>query len=126
MRLLTTIATLVLATACSVSTTSADGRTFTESGPLRFEVSDVISQPGVLWVQPGVAAENGAIVARHTRYGSLCRYAVTARADVQGNRVGFHVAFSERLTACTAEVRALSYVATLGTAPGTYDVFVIH
>src|SRR4051812_18006978 len=110
MRNLACLAALLIATGCSgVTTTSGDQSVVTESGGLRFEASDFLAQPGMLFAKPSVTAEGGTIVARSTRYGSLCRFAVTGHADVQANRIGLHVGFSERLTICTAEIRALSY-----------------
>ena len=96
------------------------------NGALRLDLSDFPAQPGVMWALPSVAAAPGAIVVGATQYGSLCIFEVTGEAQVQGSAVEIRLHFSERLTVCTADVRALRYTATLSVPPGTYDVTVVH
>jgi hypothetical protein len=118
--------------ACSVSSMTGVDSEFTASdsvvvtGPLRFSLKDFLATPGVLWALPSITPQTGAIVVENTRYGSMCIYAVTASADVSGRRVGLHVRYSQRLTSCTAEIRAIRYQATLSLPAGSYDVAVIH
>ena len=62
-----------------------------------------------------------------TRSGSLCLFDVAGRADVSASALTLHLTFAERLTVCTAEIRALTYRAAVsGLAKGTYDLRVIH
>jgi hypothetical protein len=129
---------LAAAAACSASTAAdvghptdvqnAAGDSVQVNGPLRLVVKDTLARPGVFYALPSITAETGAIVVSNTRYGSLCRLAVSGRADIQGNTIGLHVTFAERLTMCTSEIRALTYDATVsGLSHGTpYDVAVIH
>ncbi len=96
------------------------------SGPLRLEVKDFPAQPGILWALPSITPGTGTVVVQNTRYGSLCVWAVSGNAVVQGARIDLHIGFSARLTSCTADVRALQYTATITAPAGTYDVTVIH
>jgi hypothetical protein len=95
-------------------------------GSLRLELRDSLSPGGILWALPSVTGQTGSVMVENTRYGSLCRFAVTGRADVQPGRIGLHIAYSERLTSCTAEIRKLQYVATITAPAGPYEVAVIH
>lgn len=97
-------------------------------GALRLETRDMPASSGTTppFGPPAVTATAGAIEVNRQQYGSLCRHAVTGNADVHGSTIGLHIVFTERLTMCTAELRVLQYKATLSTAPGTYDVAVIH
>ena len=98
------------------------------NGPLLLVVTDSLAQPGVMFALPSITPREGAIVVSNTRYGSLCRFAVSGYADVHGNTIGLHVGFTERLTSCTAEIRSVRYDATIsGLARATpYTVSVIH
>jgi hypothetical protein len=98
------------------------------NGALRLETHDapIASATMPPFGPPAIAATAGAIEVTRQQYGSLCRHAVTGHADVNGSTIGLHIVFTERLTMCTAELRVLQYKATLATAPGTYDVAVIH
>ncbi len=98
------------------------------NGPLRLELHDMplFQAPSALNTAPVIAARAGAITVSKSQFGSLCRYAVTGSADTQGERIGVHLVFAERLTMCTADVRVLRYEATVTTAPGTYSVALIH
>jgi hypothetical protein len=125
----------LLCGACSGATTSRDGGRLDPTavhnethvnGSLRLELQDYPTNAGIFFALPSVAAGDGSIVVENTRYGSLCRFAVDGRADQAGNTIGLHISFSERLTLCTQEIRALKYTATLTEQPGTYNVFVIH
>lgn len=121
---------LAFGAACSAGKVSSIDTSNSEQpqidGPLRFEVSDARSQPGILWALPSVSAANGKVTVQNTQYGSLCQFAVTGSVQQQGRKLDLHVGFSERLTACIADVRALSYKATITEPSGTYDVTVIH
>lgn len=96
------------------------------NGVLRMDLQDYPTNPGIMFALPSVTAGDGTIDVQNTRYGSLCRFAVDGRVDASGNTLGLHVSFTERLTSCTAEIRALKYTATLTEPPGTYNLFVIH
>jgi hypothetical protein len=132
---LTGLLLLALTASCAASITGDDASgtdlngaqdTLKVNGPLRLALRDFSTPGGILWALPSVTPQAGAIVVENTRYGSLCRNAVTGRADIQARTVALHVTFSERTTICTGEIRALRYTATIATAPGTYDVAVIH
>ena len=75
---------------------------------------------------PSVFPSAGAIEVLNTQYGSLCRYAVSGGASVNGGSVDLRVTFNTRLAACTNEIRALSYHATIAVPAGPYDVTLIH
>jgi hypothetical protein len=96
------------------------------NGPLRLDLRDFTSPPGIMFALPSVTPGTGNLVVENTRYGSLCRFEVSGRADVKGHTIGVHIGFAERLTVCTAEIRALTYKATLSVPAGSYDVAVIH
>jgi predicted ATPase len=96
------------------------------NGSLRFAIRDFPTGGGIFWALPSVTAGTQSIVVEHTRYGSLCRYAVAGRTQIQGNRIELHVDFAQRLTLCTADIRALRYTATVSGLSGTYEVAVIH
>lgn len=98
------------------------------NGQLLLVVTDSLARPGVMFALPSITAQQRSIVVSNTRYGSLCRLGVSGYADVHGNTIGLHVAFTERLTLCTAEIRSLRYDATVsGLSSGkAYDVAVIH
>jgi predicted ATPase len=96
------------------------------NGSLRFAIRDFATSGGIFWALPSVTAGTQSIVVESTRYGSLCRYAVTGTSPIQGNRIELRVRFAERLTLCTADIRALSYTATVSGLSGTYAVAVIH
>ena len=122
---------LALAVACSGSTVAVDDHSATHDtvsvvGPLHLAVTDFTTHGGILWALPSITPAVGGVVVDNTRYGSLCRFDVAGRADVQGGRIDLHVEFGERLTLCTAEIRALRYTAIVDAAPGTYAMTVIH
>lgn len=96
------------------------------SGPLRLELRDEPAVGGVLFVSPSVSSASGAVVVRHTRYGSLCQLAVSGTAAIQPTKLDLHVSFEQRTAICSQEIRALSYTATIAAAPGTYNVTVIY
>lgn len=112
---------LAAAASCSAAPTSND-----TNGPFHLEVKDFQTQGGIFWALPSVTPSAGKIVVENTRYGSLCQFDVSGNAQTDGNKIAVHVTFSERLTACTADIRALRYTATLSEPAGTYDVSVIH
>jgi len=126
------------ATACSansatdvthvVATQNVARDSIQASGPLLLVVTDSLARPGVMFALPSITPQQGSIVVSNTRYGSLCRFAISGYADVRGDAIGLHVAFTERLTSCTAELRAVRYDATIsGLSRGkAYDVAVIH
>jgi hypothetical protein len=85
-----------------------------------------MSRPRVVPDEPCLT-RRGEVTARAIRYGSLCALAVTGRAEVAGNRISLHVAFTPRLTLCTADVRGLRYDAAIGgLTPGRYEVHILH
>ena len=132
------VAALILGSACTSATTATESESSSSrsvfwdvvetKGPFRLAVRDSAARMGVLFGTPTIQSLPGAITVENTRYGSLCVYDVTGHADVQGRKIGVHVAFTERLTSCAAETRALSYQATLSelTSGASYDVAVIH
>ena len=122
---------IVPALGCSESkvtdvTSDTTHNSISVSGPLRFAVTDFSTQAGVLWALPSITPAVGAVEVENTRYGSLCRFDVTGRAETQGNKIDLFVQFDERLSLCIAEIRALRYTAIISEPPGTYDVTVIH
>jgi hypothetical protein len=130
-RLLALLLTLAVAACSADSTTSptpADNhQTVSVNDRLRLEAEDFPAPGGVLFVLPSVTPASNSIVVSSTQYGSLCRTALTGDAAINGQTIGVRVRFTERLTVCTAEIRALSYTATVSGVPtGTYDVAVIH
>ncbi len=132
------VAAVILGSGCTSATTATESdfsstrsvvREVVETkGPFRLAVRDSAARMGVLFGTPTIESLPGAIAVENTRYGSLCIYDVTGHADVQGRKIGVYIAFSERLTSCAAETRALSYQATLSelTSGASYDVAVIH
>lgn len=122
---------IVAAFGCSGSKVTGDlsdttNNTISVSGPLRLAVTDFSTQGGIFWALPSITPAVGAVEVENTRYGSLCRFDVTGTARTRGTKIDLHVQFDERLTLCTAEIRALRYTAIITEAPGTYDVTVIH
>lgn len=108
-------------------TTPENDRTVVVNGPLTLTITDFPADPGVLWIAPTAEGGKGVLTATSIRYGSLCALAVSGSANVAGNRVDLHVAFTPRLTQCVAEVRALRYDAVIGALPpGRYDVHILH
>jgi hypothetical protein len=96
-------------------------------GLLRLAVSDAVSPGGILFARPSASAADSTVTVTSTRYGSLCQYDVSGHADVSASAITLHVAFVERLTVCTAEIRSLTYRAAVsGLAKGAYDLHVIH
>ena len=115
--------------ACSSPTegTQDTDETVSIDGPLRLTVSDTPSPLGILFIGPHAAVAPSAITVSDTRYGSKCRYEVTGHADIVASTITLRVKYMERLTSCTAEIRALSYRAELsGLLGGSYDLNVIH
>jgi hypothetical protein len=111
----------------SLITSSQDDQESFVSGQLTLTVSDFSTNAGMLWIAPTAEGARGAVTARAIRYGSLCGFEVTGRAEVAGNRIALHVDYMPRLTLCTAEIRALRYDATIdGLAPGRYEVHILH
>lgn len=99
----------------------------TTDGPLKLTVSDTTFRPGVMFTAGSIAGGQGTVTVMSTRYGSLCSTSITAHADVASGTITLRVKFAERLTVCTAEIRAITYRAEVGSlAAGTYDVNVIH
>ena len=128
------LAALAFSAACAAGTTSPEQSddqntthdNVTVDGPLKLEVKDFLSPPGFLFALPNVIGGAGNIVVQNTRYGSLCSQDVSATLDQQTKTVALHVIFTERLTSCTAEIRALQYTATITEPAGIYNVFVVH
>ena len=131
MRLQALLTLVLLTSACSSTTTlevtDTSNRTVFTDGPLRVTATDTISMMGALFARPSATGGPGQINVRSTRYGSLCQYAVSGRADVTSSSITLHVTFSERLTSCIAQVRSLTYDAELTGLPAkTYDLTVVH
>ena len=128
------LAALVFSAACAGDVTSPDqqqpGDTTHDvtvvDGPLKFEVRDFLASPGFLWALPSVIGGTGNVVIQNTRYGSLCSQDVSGTVDQRDKTVTLHVVFTERLTVCTAEIRALQYTATITEPGGIYNVLVVH
>lgn len=98
------------------------------NGALRLEVQDM---PAFRATSPfdspaTITAGAGSVLLAKSQIGSLCQFAVSGSADVNGTKLGVHIAFAERFTVCTADVRVLQYNATVTAPPGTYDVALIH
>lgn len=123
-------AVLLIAAACSASNVAplddAANKQTLKDGALQFTVSDFTAPGGILWARPTPVVSKGNISIQSTRYGSLCLYDVGAHADVASGTITMHVAFDERLTVCTAEIRALRYDAELAVPAGSYALTVIH
>jgi hypothetical protein len=120
---------LAFTAACSTAPSDATKPDLNErpgETALALNVTDALGSPGLISALPSVTGEAGLIRVQHTRYGSLCRYAVTGEAQVEGSRVAVHITFAEKLSICTEELRALTYIGTLPSAAGSYDVLVIH
>jgi hypothetical protein len=98
------------------------------NGALRLEVTDAPAFRAISPFDgpPTITAGSSTITVAKSQLGSLCRYAVSGSADIKGSKLGVHIAFVERLTMCTADVRVLKYNATVTIPPGTYDVAVVH
>src|SRR4051812_22484127 len=107
MKLLAMIALAAVA-ACSGGVTSNK-----VSGPFQLEVKDFATQGGIFWALPSVTPGANSIVVENTRYGSLCQFDVAGSAQTDGNKIALRITFNERLTSCTADIRALRYTATL-------------
>ena len=124
---------VVLLCGCSASSDTGltieppEGSTRTiVNGNLTLQLHDFVAQPGVLWALPGVQVTSNSALVQNTRYGSLCHFDVTGAATVTGARLTLDITYSERLTLCTAEIRALTYGAQISGLSGTYDLFVVH
>jgi hypothetical protein len=135
MRTLMCLFAVATLTACSESATTAvplDSTAATQSivttdGPLELTVTDAPAQPGFLFITGTVTGGQAMVTVSSTRYGSLCSTAITAHADVASHTITLSVKYSERLTSCVAEVRAITYRADInGLAAGAYDVNVVH
>jgi len=133
--------TITFLTACAIacaavgSTTAADRAALDQptdsvqtNGSLRLETHDAPLTPSnsAYDTIPKFAGATGAITIARSQVGSLCLNAVTGSADRQGDRIGVHIVFTERLTSCTGEVRVLQYNATVTAPAGTYNVALIH
>jgi hypothetical protein len=114
------------ATGSTVADPNADHDTVTTNGALTLDVRDFVSVGGLLFTLPSVGAGAGTVIVENTRYGSLCYYAVEGSVDKAADTLLLHVRFSPRLTTCTAEIRALSYTATIAASAGNYTVIVVH
>lgn len=137
-RSIVVIAAVVAGSACVSATSGTESESSSSrgafwdvvetKGAFRLAVRDSAARAGVLFALPTIQSLPNAIVVENTRYGSLCASDVTGRADVQGQKIGVHIAFTDRLTSCPGGPRALSYQATLSelTSGASYDVAVIH
>lgn len=122
----------VCAGCVKVSTDVADvsGMTYTDTrvnGALSLLLTDAPSVLGLLMPRPVAAASPGAITITASRYGSLCRYDVSGSTTTTGDTVLVRIVYAERLTSCTADVRRLTYVATVSNVrAGAHPVRVVH
>lgn len=121
---------VILAGACAAPTDATTPDTIAKTvqfGALRLDLSDSPSRIGILFTRPIAEASTGAVTVTSTRYGSLCRYAVTGSSVVDNRSIVVHVRFAETTALCTADIRALTYRATVGgLAAGTYSMRVLH
>jgi len=96
-------------------------------GQLTLTVTDAPAQPGIMFITGTVVGGHGNVVVSSTRYGSVCATNIAAHADVASNKIALVVTYSERTAICTADIRAITYHAEIGSlAPGFYDVTVTH
>ncbi|MEP7002758.1 MAG: hypothetical protein ABI969_19865 [bacterium] len=122
---------IVFVSACSsaspLEVQVVDDAIVTTNGPLRLTVTDALAQMGVLWARPTATASQSAVSVTNTRYGSTCLYALTGHADVGTSTITLVIAYSQRLTSCTKELRSLTYRADIsGLVKAPYDLVVIH
>jgi len=128
---------IAFVTACAAvgSTTAADRAALDQTtdsvqtnGSLRLETHDAPLTPSnsAYDTVPQFTGVAGAITIARAQLGSLCLTALTGSADRQGDRIGVHILFTERLTSCTGEVRVLQYNATVTAPAGTYNVALVH
>jgi hypothetical protein len=124
------VALLALAACGSASVTATETQrdaVRTMNTQLHLTVTDAPAQPGLLFIAGTVTGGPGMVTVSSTRYGSLCTTEITAHADVASGKITLFVHFAERLTICTADIRAITYRAEVGRlAAGTYDVSVVH
>jgi hypothetical protein len=95
-------------------------------GALTLSLHDFATRGGIFWALPNAQTGPGTITVESTRYGSLCRYAVDGSATTSAKSVTIDITFTPRTAACTTDIRALTYKATLAIAPGAYDLAVVH
>lgn len=130
MRILFRVLALAALTACSAATATEGTRSdsiVTVDDRLTLTVSDAPARPGIMFIAGTVTGGHGNVVVSSTRYGSVCALNVTAHADIANGKITLTVTYSERATICTADIRAITYRAEIGSlVPGTYDVDVIH
>ena len=130
MRALPAMLALAAVAACSDSVTTLQARqdrSVSGAQQLSFTVTDAPAQPGILFIAGNATGGRGSVTFTRTQYGSLCASELTAHADVSGEKLTLFVDIAERLTACTADIRALTYRAELtGLPPGNYTISVVH
>ena len=130
MRLLFRVLALATLSGCSATMTTEGPRSdslVTTEGRVTLTVADAPAQPGMMFITGTVVGGQGNVVVSSTRYGSVCATNIAAQADVAGNTITLVVTYSERTALCTADIRAVTYHAEIGSlAPGLYDVHVIH
>jgi hypothetical protein len=127
------LALLVISAACgrtpaatdALSPSDASSQTITR-GALTLTVRDFPTPGGIFWALPFVVTAPSMVTVTNTRYGSLCRLAVDGSSSVVGRTLTLDITFVERLTVCTAEIRALSYSAVIDGLSGTYELNVVH
>ena len=129
-RRLSSVLLIITAGACSSPTEQTTPGTFekvVENGTLRLDLTDAPSPAGILFVRPTSEAGTGNVVVTSTRYGSLCLYDVSGDVTISGSSIVMRIRFAQRLAICTADIRKLTYRATLRSIPkGTYDLRVLH
>lgn len=130
MRMLLRAVAVAALTACSASTTTPDvtsGARISSNGQLTLTVTDAPAQPGILFITGTITGGQGLVTVSSTRYGSVCATDITAKADVASGKITLTVKYAERTAICTADIRAITYRADIGSlVPGLYDVNVVH
>lgn len=130
MRILFRVVALAALTACSAAVTTEGTRSdslVTTEGQLTLTVTDAPANPGIMFIAGTVTGGHGKVIVSSTRYGSVCATDVAAHADVGTGKITLTVTYSTRAAFCTADIRAITYHAEIGSLePGTYDVDVIH
>jgi hypothetical protein len=127
------LALLVVSAACGRNAATTDALNPSDAssqtiarGALTLTVRDFPTQGGIFWALPFVVTAPSTVTVTNTRYGSLCRLAVDGSASVVGRTLTLDITFAERLTVCTAEIRALSYSAVIDGLSGAYELNVVH
>jgi hypothetical protein len=131
------LAVAVIAGACSNGSTAPAGVALSATadslgarvqanGALTLYAKDFPAVDGSVYPPTLIAPENGGLVVTRTQAGSLCQFELRGAATVTPGKVVVDIAFLERFTSCTADLRSLRYTAAVVAPSGTYDVVVVH